>query len=83
MKYLDYNLSKPCTIHHVFAAILNKTLSLTPNKRGFGFCRSRKFNDYRLFSFFFVVVQLLCYFCPASSDFELQIEETNDKKKVD
>ena len=41
MKNVDYNLSKPRTIHQVFVAILNKTLSLTPNKRGFGFCSGK------------------------------------------
>ena len=42
MKNIDYNLSKPSTIHQVFVAILNKTLSLTPNKRGFGFCSGKR-----------------------------------------
>lgn len=42
MKNIDYNLSKPNTIHQVFVAILNKTLSLTPNKRGFGFCSGKR-----------------------------------------
>ena len=42
MKNVDYNLSKPSTILQVFVAILNKTLSLTPNKRGFGFCSGKR-----------------------------------------
>ena len=70
MKNVDYNLSKPSTIHQVFVAILNKTLSLTPNKRGFGFCSGKRQVQWLL-------VMFLCFLAQNS-----ELEETI-RQKVD